>query len=138
MNKKDFKDWMVLKQSLHNSCSRPTWYKPREIWWVSIGKNIGFEEDGKGRYYNRPVLILHGFSKEFFLGIPLSHTKNRGKYYHDFVLNGEVSVALLSQIRAFDTIRLISKRGMMSIQDFSNIKKKIHYIIDDDRSKKSR
>lgn len=125
---------MTLKESLHNSKRQLLGYKPREVWWVSIGRNIGFEEDGKGNYYNRPVLILQGFSKDFFLGIPLSHTKNRGKYYHEFLLDGkDVSVALLSQIRSFDSLRLISKRGMINIQDYDDIKKKLHYIIDGDK-----
>ncbi len=128
---KNFNGWMTLKNSIHNSGSRPG-YKTREVWWVSIGRNVGFEEDGKGKFYNRPVLILRGFSKEFFLGIPLSHTSNRGKYYHDFIMNGKVSVALLSQMRAFDTLRLISKCGMISIQDFNNIKKKCITIINDE------
>ena len=129
--KKEFNKWMNLKNSIHNSKSRPVGYKTRDIWWTSIGTNVGFEEDGKGKFYNRPVIVLRGFSKELFLGIPLSHTKNRGKYYHDFIVNGDVSVALLSQIRAFDTLRLISKYGVVSIQDFKNIKQKINIMLDD-------
>ena len=129
--KKEFNKWMTLKDSIHNFKSRPAGYKTRDIWWTSIGTNVGFEEDGKGKFYNRPVIILRGFSKELFLGIPLSHTKNRGKYYHDFMVNGDISVALLSQIRAFDTLRLISKYGVVNMQDFKNIKKKINIILDD-------
>ena len=122
---------MALKDSIHNSGKRPAGYKTREVWWVSVGKNVGFEEDGKGDFHNRPVLIIRGFSKELFFGVPLSTTDNRGKYYHDFMLNGKVSVALLSQMRAFDTLRLISKYGFINIQDFNNIKKKITAIIED-------
>ncbi len=127
---KKFNGWMKLKDSIHNTGSRPAGYKTRDVWWVSIGRNIGFEEDGKGDFYNRPVVILHGFSNGLFLGVPLSHTKNRGKYYHEFLLNGNISVALLSQIRVFDTLRLIRKQGVISIQDFSNIKKKLNKILD--------
>lgn len=130
--RKKFNGWMILKDSLHNSGSRPAGYKTRDVWWVSLGRNVGFEEDGKGNFYNRPVIVLRGFSRGLFWGIPLSHTENRGAYYHEFILNGEVSVALLSQMRTFDTLRLISKYGVVSKQDFNNIKKKINIILEDE------
>jgi mRNA interferase MazF len=60
---KRFTDWHNLKIKIHNSKSEPVWYKERDIWWVSIGHNIGTEEDGKGKYFNRPVLVIKGFSR---------------------------------------------------------------------------
>jgi mRNA interferase MazF len=65
-----------------------------------------FEEDGKGRRYTRPVLIVKGFSRRLVWGVPLSTTENRGKYYFEFpVAKGKNSVALLSQFKVFDTKR---------------------------------
>jgi len=32
-------------------------YKKRETWICNIGENIGFEEDGKGNEFTRPVII---------------------------------------------------------------------------------
>jgi hypothetical protein len=34
----------------------------REIWWCSMGVNIGDEEDGKNELFERPVLILRKFN----------------------------------------------------------------------------
>jgi len=130
---KNFDDWMLLKKSIHNESRRPIGYKEREIWWVYLGENIGTEEDGKGNNFTRPVLILRGFNKKLFWAIPLSTTKNRGPYYYEFMMNGKLSVALVSQIRTLDTVRLISKYGHMNMQDFLIIKTKIKILLDNKR-----
>jgi mRNA interferase MazF len=127
--RKKFNGWMILKDAIHNSDKPSVFYKQREIWWVSIGRNVGFEEDGKGEYYSRPVLVIKGFSKQLFWGVPLSTTKNRGIYYHEFIVNDKTSVALLSQLRTFDTLRLVSKYGTASQRDFDVIKNKIKDLI---------
>lgn len=122
---KRFRAWHKLKYRLHFNTNLPAGYKERDIWWVSVGHNVGVEEDGKGEMFNRPVLIVRGFSKYQFWGVPLSTTKKTGKYYHPFVVGGKTSTALLSQLRVFDTRRFISKYGMASANDFRNIKKKL-------------
>lgn len=122
---KDFPGWLTLKEQVHNQQQSPLGYKERDIWWVCIGHNVGTEEDGKGENFNRPVLIVKGFSKYLFWGIPLSTTEKRGEYYYPFVLNTRVSTALLSQMRVFDTRRLINKVGMINQKDFAEIKGKL-------------
>ena len=42
----------------------------KDIWWVSVGVNVGFEEDGKNDNFVRPVLVLKKFNNDMFLGIP--------------------------------------------------------------------
>ena len=45
---KEFDKWNELKKKLHNSEKPKKFYfREREIWWCSLGLNIGFEEDGK-------------------------------------------------------------------------------------------
>lgn len=122
---KDFGGWIKLKEQINEGGNRPPSYKERQIWWMSVGVNIGFEEDGKGTQYSRPVLIVKGFNKELFWGIPLSTTKNRGKYYHEFFVEGTLSVALLSQLRAYDTLRLKRKIGMIDQKDFADVIKRM-------------
>lgn len=122
---KRFRAWHRLKVKLNNSSSIPSGYKARDIWWTSIGTNVGVEEDGKGVTFNRPVLVIKGFSRYMFWGLPLSTTEKTGKYYHQFVCNGKVSTALLSQLRVYDTRRLISKYGMIGVKDFNTIKDKL-------------
>lgn len=122
---KRFKVWAKLKRKINDSSSVPSGYKERDVWWVAVGHNVGVEEDGKGEYFNRPVLIVKGFSKYQFWGIPLSTTKKTGEYYHPFVMNGNVSTALLSQLRVFDTRRFINKIGVVDQKNFAEIKLKL-------------
>lgn len=129
MTRKDFIDWTNLKNLIQNTRTRPKGYTEGEVWWASIGINVGFEEDGKGVEYNRPVLIIKGFSKELFWAFPLSTTKNRGKYYYPFELKGKTSVALLSQLRVLDTLRLNKRIGVIKSNDLLEIRVLVHKIL---------
>lgn len=122
--KKDYKRWMPIKSEINNNELHPRGFKAREIWICNVGENVGFEEDGKGCDFTRPVLILKVFNRRFCYVIPLSKTDKRGKYYYAFDGNtGKTSVALLSQIRAIDSVRLRDKIGMAKKEDFNKIKK---------------
>ena len=49
---KDFDKWNELKKKLHVRQERLLFHE-REIWWCSLGVNIGFEENGKNEKTNR-------------------------------------------------------------------------------------
>ncbi|MDR0979958.1 MAG: type II toxin-antitoxin system PemK/MazF family toxin [Candidatus Nomurabacteria bacterium] len=118
---KNYENWTPVKASLNSGKRMPS-YREGNVYWASIGENIGFEQDGKGRAYTRPVLILRGFSAELVLGLPLSSQKKSGRYFLPIVLNGEDGVLLLSQIRAIDTLRLGDKIGQVDRQMLKLIK----------------
>lgn len=122
---KRFNAWTKLKRKIHNRTDIPAGYKEREIWWVALGHNIGVEQDGKNENFDRPVLIIKGFSKYQFWAVPLSTTDKDGPYYHKVVVNGVVSNVLLSQLRVLDTRRFIRKYGMLNSKDFAEIKLKL-------------
>jgi len=46
MYNKDFDSWFRKKSEIENQSERPN-YHEREVWWCSLGMNIGFEQDGK-------------------------------------------------------------------------------------------
>ena len=124
---KDYQRWMPVKAKINNNCNRAT-FKIRDVFWASIGENIGFEEDGKGQCYNRPVVILKKFNEQLFWGIPLSTTTRRGKYYFEVSLlskGGKQGVAVLSQLRLWDSARLENKIGMLSKKEFAELKAEI-------------
>ena len=56
---KDFDRWNDLKKRVNDRSLQPL-YHAREIWWASLGVNVGYEQDGTGASYERPVLILRG------------------------------------------------------------------------------
>jgi len=71
MASKDYAGWHAKKSLINGNNSKPLFYE-REVWWVAIGHNVGNEEDGKGRDFARPVLIIRKFNKSLFYGLPLS------------------------------------------------------------------
>lgn len=127
---KDYEIWTPVKIEVNNKELSPKGFKEREIWICNIGDNIGFEEDGKGKDFTRPILILKVFNRRFCYVLPLSTTQKRGKYFYPFDGNtGKTSVALLSQMRAIDSIRLRGKIGFINKQDFMKIKNQLKELI---------
>src|SRR5258708_36962338 len=100
--------WSRVKMQLQHKQEIPYFYE-REVWWTAIGRNIGFEEYGKGEYFARPVLVVRKFNDSFFIGLPISTTTRRGRYYHPLQVNGAINPALLPQIPAFEARRLLRK-----------------------------
>src|SRR5258708_31079247 len=119
--RKDFAGWMGIKKDLQ-AVTNPRFCKELEIWWVAIGHNVGDEEDGKGPYYTRPVLVLRKFNQNLFWGIPLTTTARRGEYYVHFRYKRHInSAAILSQLRLFDAKRLLGQDGIIDELAFARI-----------------
>ena len=109
-------------------------FKERDIFYMNMGKNIGFEQDGKGENFVRPVVIIKGFNKNMFFGIPLSTKIKEGKFYYKFQFQKKdelvKNIALLSQMRLFSTKRLLNKIGVISKEDFIKMKNEFKSLID--------
>lgn len=94
---RNFWSWLSLKIHLHSSQEQPVYFREREIWWCSVGINIGDEEDGKNNLFERPVLILkkfnerivwvvHYFKNKTRKVLPF-HYKSRQTIYCNFIPN---------------------------------------------------
>lgn len=128
--KKDFNNWNRQKTNLHD-VGESKLYHEREVWWCSLGLNIGFEQDGKGEDFSRPILIIKGFSRDVFLCVPLTTKNKEGKYYCDIVLEDKLSrKVILSQIRLVDSKRLQEKICRIDRLQFAYIKQNIIRIIE--------
>jgi len=122
---KIFVDWTKIKVMVHLS-SKEVYPKNREIWWASLGQNVGIEINGKNENFERPVLVLKVFNKDFILIVPISSTKKEGKYYFIFKnTENKDNIIVLSQIKSISSKRLIRKVGEVSAEDFIKIKNKI-------------
>jgi mRNA interferase MazF len=66
-----FIEWTKIKIRIHVS-ERVLYFKQREIWWASLGCNIGHEEDGKNIMFERPVLIVKKFNHHLLWVLPLT------------------------------------------------------------------
>ena len=63
MPPKDFDTWNALKKHIHQKRFL-AFVHAREVWWCSLGLNVGTEQDGKHTAFERPVLILRKFNRE--------------------------------------------------------------------------
>jgi len=125
MGQKDFQRWHKKKSVIQTNFPR-VFFHEREIWWCALGVNVGFEQDGKGDHFARPVLIFRKFNNELFWGIPLSTKIKDGVYYYQFCANDQIlRVAILSRMRPMDAKRLIDKIGVANASDFHCIQKAV-------------
>lgn len=113
---KDFSQWHQKKESINSENDR-AYFHEREILWCSLGANIGFEQDGKGDNFARPILIFKKFNKEIFWAIPISTKIKTGKFYYPINLSDNRSrCAILSQIRLLDKVGVINEDDYAKIQ----------------------
>lgn len=106
-----------------------SYFKERDVFWASIGINIGYEQDGKGEIFSRPVLIVKKYGKNIFFGILLSTQIKEGSFFFSFDLNLQKSNALLVQGRTYDSKRLENKIGKISQEDFIKLKIKFRELL---------
>lgn len=126
---KYFDEWNDVKKSIE-ARNRKIYIKEREIWWNHLGCNIGHEQDGKGKFFERPVLVIRKFNQRIFLGVPISTKNKNNKFYIQFRdSNDFLRSAIISQIRLFDVTRLSQKDGLVSMEAFQVIKKAIKDMI---------
>ncbi len=122
----EYDKWNERLKYLNVSGKRGPFFKEGEIWWCSIGLNVGFEENGKGELCNRPVFILKKLNNAMFIGIPISSVKKEGKYYFPICMRGGRNcVVLLSQIRVFDSRRLTQRIMIVGDREYFQIRKAI-------------
>jgi len=123
---KNFDVWNSIKKEI-NTKNQKIFFHEREIWFCKLGQNVGFEQNGKGKYFLRPVLILKKFNKYIFVGLPMTSVKKDKMFY--FNLNNNLGSIILSQIRLIDSKRLFYKKSKITEKDFSKIKEKLKELI---------
>ena len=127
--KKDFDTWNEEKKEIdRKSLSR--FYHPREVWWCSLGVNVGFEQDGTNEHYQRPVLVIRAFSRHVCLVAPLTTSVKKNKYHFDLGKIGDrEAFVIISQIRLVDTKRFTDRLTIINKEMFEEIRKTIRKLI---------
>lgn len=124
-----FISWIALKERLH-CASVERHFKEREIFYAHVGYNVGHEQNGKGKSFLRPIVIVRKFNKHLLWAVPLSTSTKIGIHYYTFsFIKEKSSTAVLSQIRLMDSRRLMNKIGMISRSDFKELKNRIHILL---------
>ncbi len=123
---KDFDTWNTKKKAINDKIiDEKLFFKEGEVWWVNLGVNVGFEMDGKGSDFIRPVLIVKKYNQYSFLAIPLTTSPKTNKYKVSVgIIDGKNAVASLSQLKNIDSKRLINKIHHLEHDLFVDIKEK--------------
>lgn len=118
----ELNEWNKIKKRLQEKRNLPT-FNTREIWWCSIGMNVGFEVFGKGEQFWRPVLILDKHNEYTFLGLPLGSKINpTSKYHFQTHFDGRDGSVLLNQARTLSSKRLSNIIGKLPETTFEEIR----------------
>lgn len=126
---KDYKKWHGVKTVINNQAKNIT-FNERDIWLCYIGENVGSEQDGKGKYFTRPILILKKFNNQVFWSLPLTTSEKQNEYHFEiYCQDGKFNFAILSQIRLLDSKRLIHKIRILSKKKFRETTEKLKGLI---------
>ena len=131
---KKFDEWNEIKKEADYD-DKVVGFRNRDIFYMKMGENIGFEQNGKGDDFVRPVIILKKFNKDMFFGIPLSTKIKDGKFYYKFSFvkrNNEemTNIALLSQMKLYSSKRLLNQIGTINKDDFEKLKVNFKCLLD--------
>ena len=119
----EFDNWnMVKKITQRKTLPGKFFCREREVWWCSIGINIGIETNGKHQYFERPVLIVRTFNKEMIWVVPITSTIKKLDFYYPIEFENEKRSVMLTQLRVMSTKRLRRKVDTLSELDFQNIR----------------
>ncbi len=119
---KAFDEWNIVKKRLDSrNIITEIFFHDREVWWCSIGINVGVESDGKNTHFERPVLIIRKFNGHMLWVIPLTTKERNGIHFHKISHDRGVSFACLSQLKTVSSKRLLRKIGMISENEFNEV-----------------
>ena len=119
---KDFDKWNAEKKAVDaKAVNTELFFYAREIWWCSVGLNIGVEADGKHNNFERPMLIVKKFNADMVWALPLTTQGQDNKYYYRLNHEDVKSWVVLSQIKTISTKRFLRKVGSISESDFKEI-----------------
>ncbi|MEK7227855.1 MAG: type II toxin-antitoxin system PemK/MazF family toxin [Patescibacteria group bacterium] len=107
----DFDSWNELKKKIDNQEVEPDRFpKEGEVWMIALGRNIGFEQNGSGDNFSRPVLVIKKFNNQMFWVVPLSTKQKQFDFYFNYKdpNNQDVS-AILAQMKLLSIKRFKRK-----------------------------
>ena len=88
---------------------KPTFCNKREIWWCSLGVNIGAETCGKNELFERPVLVLRVYNLQSILVAPLTSRPKDDSFHKKIRYENTDGWVILSHARTISPKRLQRK-----------------------------
>lgn len=116
---KDFDEWNKEKKKLHQIGHEHLRFHEREIWWCSLGVNLGGEQDGKNHMFERPVLVFKKFNDSLAWVLPMSTKRKYGPFYQNVTYNNIDYIIILSQLRLVSVKRFRRYIRKLSYDEFA-------------------
>lgn len=116
---KDFDSWNECKKQLETK--NLLYCNTREIWWCSIGINIGAETCGKNELFERPVLVLLVYNQQSILVAPLTSKLKTDRYHQRISYEDSEGWVILSHARTISPKRLQRKLTRIDEQQYDAV-----------------
>jgi mRNA interferase MazF len=124
---KEFDRWNTIKKKIDSSKTAHEFFpKIGEVWMMSLGINIGYEQDGSGDNFSRPALVVKKFNNKIYWIVPLSSIQKKLDFYHNYTDPDKNKVsAILAQMRLISIKRFKRKLYSMDESELSVIISKL-------------
>ena len=126
---KNFDSWNEIKKKL-DAREKLIFFNRREIWWCSLGLNVGSEEDGKNQLFERPVLILKVFNGRMLRVAPLTGKTKEDQHHITINYNNRNGSVILSQLKTISSKRLSRKLCRLDEKQFAKVIKGLKQNLD--------
>ena len=120
----DFDTWNEIKKQIEANLNQSRYFpQVGEVWMSAIGRNIGFEQNGSGKNFSRPILVVKKFNNQMFWSIPLSTKQKKLDFYYNFTDPYSMKIsAILAQMKLVSLKRLNRKLYDISLTDLEEVK----------------
>lgn len=116
------KYWFEQKLQL-NTQQRAPFFREGQTWMCQLGLNVGHEQNGGGKMFLRPVIILKKFSDKTALVLPLTSVEKKNLHTkYEVVIKNHRSFVLFEQARVIDSKRLHYKKQTLRSEIFKEIR----------------
>lgn len=128
----NFDSWNEIKKKLDAESDKPDRFPQEgEVWMCSLGKNIGYEQNGGGDNFSRPILIVKKFNNKMFWVIPLSTKQKKLDFYFNYTdIENRKVAAILAQLKLLSLKRLSRKLYEIDYQTLLEIKNRLKQFLD--------
>lgn len=120
----NYDEWNNLKKKISNKNIKIL-FKEGDIWWMSLGLNIGEEMYGKDYNFSRPVIVFKKLTSKTCIVLPLSTKQKQGTWYFSLKIQDKIQTISLHQIRFVSVKRFIKKIAQIPESDFELIRKAV-------------
>jgi len=123
----DFDKWNEVKKGIEADNNDPDKFpKEGEVWMSTLGKNLGFEQNGSGDNFSRPILIIKKFNNHMFWAVSLStKQKNLSFYFNYSDPHAHKVSAILAQMKLVSIKRFKRKLYDIPHELLEDIKRKL-------------